>query len=239
MNRRSPLHRVFPVIHLLNLDQALRNADVAACACADGVFVIDMTGRDQHCDDIAVEIKRRFPELKVGINRLSMGPLASFERSLMLGLDMTWADRSGVTSLGPSAEAAMIGRHARLAEHEFFGSVAFKYQAEEIDPGRAARWARDLSMIATTSGPATGQVAPLDKIEAMRESIGPSARLAIASGITPANVVDYLPFASDFLVATGISLDEHFLDPQLTRELVCAVQLQPLSSVQPAPVLTS
>lgn len=220
-----PGHRVFPVIHLATLDLALRNAEIAESAGADGVFVIDMTGADDTCDDIALAIKFRFPKLLVGVNRLSMGALDSFERSLQCGLDLTWADKSGVTSAGPSAQARALSGHAEFPRHSFFGSIAFKYQAPELDPARAARWASDLGMIATTSGPGTGVSAPIEKVEAMREALGPQPRLAIASGITPQNVPLYLPFVSDYLVATGISRDAHSLDPRLARALVEAVKL--------------
>jgi len=46
-----------------------------------------------------------------------------------------------------------------------------------------------------------------------------AGRLAIASGITTENVESYLPWVSDFLVASGISSSFTELDPDLTREL--------------------
>ena len=48
--------------------------------------------------------------------------------------------------------------------------------------------------------------------------------LAIASGITPENVADYLPFADCFLVATGISTRIEELDAHRTRALIQAVR---------------
>ena len=38
--------------------------------------------------------------------------------------------------------------------------------------------------------------------------------LAIASGITPENVLEYVAYVDYFLVATGISRDFHHLDPE-------------------------
>ena len=44
--------------------------------------------------------------------------------------------------------------------------------------------------------------------------------LAIASGITPENVEEYLPYADSLLVATGISNGFTELDPLRVRSLV-------------------
>ena len=44
--------------------------------------------------------------------------------------------------------------------------------------------------------------------------------LAIASGITPDNVADYLPFSDCYLVATGIGRSFEEFDPQLVKRLV-------------------
>ncbi len=57
----------------------------------------------------------------------------------------------------------------------------------------------------------------------MKEAIGDSP-LAIASGIRPDNVTDYLDCADCFLVATGISRTWTDLDPALTAELVTKVR---------------
>lgn len=48
----------------------------------------------------------------------------------------------------------------------------------------------------------------------------PKFHLAIASGITPENIQDYLDFAGCFLVATGISKSFEELDRDKTCALV-------------------
>ena len=52
----------------------------------------------------------------------------------------------------------------------------------------------------------------------MKEAVG-DFPLAIASGITPENVADYLDVADCFLVATGISRSFTELDPAKVRSL--------------------
>lgn len=77
--------------------------------------------------------------------------------------------------------------------------------------------------VVTTSGPGTGKAAAVEKIRTMKEALG-DFPLAIASGITPENVSDYLPYADCFLVATGISRNFEQLDPARTHALVEAVR---------------
>ena len=57
----------------------------------------------------------------------------------------------------------------------------------------------------------------------MKEAIG-DFPLAIASGITPANIADYLPVSDCYLVATGISKTFEELDITLTTQLICTVR---------------
>ena len=56
----------------------------------------------------------------------------------------------------------------------------------------------------------------------MSRVTGPE-RLAIASGVTPDNIGDYLPYVDHFLVASGISQDFHTLDPAKVRALAEAI----------------
>jgi predicted TIM-barrel enzyme len=77
--------------------------------------------------------------------------------------------------------------------------------------------------LVTTSGPGTGIAALREKIARMKAALG-DFPLAIASGITPENVTDYLDVADCFLVATGISRDFWELDPLRVQALVEAVK---------------
>jgi predicted TIM-barrel enzyme len=73
--------------------------------------------------------------------------------------------------------------------------------------------------VVTTSGPGTGKAASPDKIRTMKQALG-DFPLAIASGITPDNIDDYLPNADCFLVATGVSSSFDELDAKLVEQLV-------------------
>lgn len=168
-------------------------------------------------------------------------------------LDMVWADAPGVSSMEVSSTACDIAQilvdhpvHAvpyppKGRVSHFFASVAFKYQPAEPDPGTAAIKAWQLGMIPTTSGPATGQSPTVEKIVAMREALDEyalgqavmrrgrpgevlRAPLAIASGMTVENVKAFLPYATHFLVSTGISSDDYHFDAAKLDAFVQAVK---------------
>jgi predicted TIM-barrel enzyme len=91
------------------------------------------------------------------------------------------------------------------------------------DLAKAARRAAPWIDVVTTSGPGTGKAAAPAKVRAMKEALGEHP-LALASGVTPENVTDYLPWVDGFLVATGISYTFEDLDPARVRDLVRIVR---------------
>ena len=68
--------------------------------------------------------------------------------------------------------------------------------------------------VVTTSGVATGEATDPTKITDFRRGLG-NAPLAIASGVTPDNAMDYAADVDCFLVATGINRKGDFynIDP--------------------------
>lgn len=217
--------KVFPVIHYETVRQALDNAAIAErCGCP-GVFLISMDGRDDELDQAIMAVKFRFTGLKVGGNFLSLGPLEALQRCLDLEIDATWTDKPGVTSAGANADAHAI-RDLLLAnpEHAFFGSVAFKYQAPERDPAKAALNAFELGMIPTTSGAATGVAVDTTKLATMKGALG-AAPLALASGVSPENAHLFIPHVDYFLVSTHISEtpDSPMLSESKLRALMAVV----------------
>lgn len=214
--------QIWPVIHFQTNEVALRNAAIAArCGC-DGVFLIDMAGQDDpmQLDATAAQIKQLHPKLKVGINFLSLRALDALDRNLHLGLDATWTDSPGIRSDGIEATALDIeSRLKASSSHLFFASVAFKYQPEDSDPPMAARFARKLGMVPTTSGMKTGQAPSTEKLRAMQQTNIGSA-LALASGVTPDNVQELGQFLTHVLVSTGISQSFYLFSETLLKQLM-------------------
>jgi predicted TIM-barrel enzyme len=110
------------------------------------------------------------------------------------------------------------------SDYLYFGGVAFKYQRKVEDLETAARIARAYMDVVTTSGPATGEAADIEKIRRMRDGLGPSEALAIASGLTVDNVSEYLPYADVLMVATGVSESWDKLDIDKLTEFVKKVR---------------
>jgi hypothetical protein len=217
----SRQHVVLPVIHVESEHQARSNADLARQAGADGVFLIN---HFSDCEDllaIHAKVSEDHPDWWIGVNCLDVDPPQFFElvTDRVSGI---WVDHAGIDERKgeqPLAEKAAVARGRSGWAGLYFGGVAFKYQRPVEDLTRAARLAVRYMDVVTTSGPGTGIAAAREKIVAMKEAVG-GFPLAIASGITPENVGDYLDVADCFLVATGISRSFTELDPVKVRSLI-------------------
>lgn len=207
---------IFPVIHIVSINQCLEQAKIAFECGSSGVFVISMRGFDATALKGAQRIKQQYGDKKVGVNLLLTELTAAVENSLNAGLDMTWADKCGIhnNTVAPETRAVrdMLLKHP---DHKFFGSIAFKYQPEEKFPVESAMSAKTLGFIPTTSGDSTGSPPSIEKLKPMFEAAN---LLAVASGITAENFKTLRPYMSHVLVSTGISYpDQSGFDPkQLT-----------------------
>lgn len=213
-------HVLLPVIHVEGISQALRNVDIAKCEGADGVFLINHHISAQALMLCYAHIRGRYPDFWIGLNCLDLTPIEAFHAA-PLDVSGIWVDNAGVRSeIGGTDRAAYIAKvHAEVKPHAlYFGGVAFKYQGIDRDPALHARLAKPFVDVVTTSGDATGSAPTVAKIKSMKESVGDHP-LAIASGITPENVLEYMPYADCFLVATGISQSHTELDSGKVRRL--------------------
>jgi len=212
------------VIHHRDDATSLTNAVVAANAGCHGVFLIQMEGQDDLIDSSAIQIKSMFPELLIGTNRLVTHPLEAIQRDISMHLDATWCDdpgirSTGVNQLGERIAKSVAGVRAVRPNYLYFGSVAFKGQEIDHNPARAAVLAAELGYVATTSGPRTGEPPAIEKLAAMKQALG-AQPLAVASGVSPANIGEIAPYVDWVLVSTGISRTFHDFDPLLLRDLV-------------------
>ncbi len=100
----------------------------------------------------------------------------------------------------------------------YFGGVAFKYQREVKDLEVAVEISKSYMDAICTSGKGTGYAADVKKLKRMKSAVG-DFPIAIASGITPDNIEDYLPYVDYYLVATGIGKSFTELDGDKVRIL--------------------
>ena len=218
----SNRHVVLPVIHVVNAEQAIRNATIARDAGADGIFLINHDNLPHGALlEVYTAVYAAHPDWWIGINCLDLTPIEIFKQAGGR-VDGIWVDNGMIDETKqaqPKAEEVLAVQKEIRWQGLYFGGVAFKYQAQVEDVAQAARMAANYMDVVTTSGPATGQAAAPDKIRQMKDELG-KRPLAIASGITPENITNYLPIANCFLVATGISTTFDELDPHRTRLLV-------------------
>lgn len=222
------------VIHHLRTDLTLDEAEQSLSLGADGVFLISHDDQDAALPPLAATLAERWRHRKtqrgarplVGLNLLTFTPLAALASALDAGADALWVSAPGVSSAGVTPEGRQLAdaltqaRRARSPDFQIFGCVAFKHQPDEPDPPAAAAAAAALGLLPTTSGAATGHAPDLAKMEAMSRAVDRS--LAVASGMTPANVAAFAPFVSDILVSTGVSRDAHRVDPALLKAFLRA-----------------
>ena len=212
---------VLPVIHVASESQARRNTAIAREAGADGVFLINHAVSSSELLQIHAAVVQSLPGWWVGVNCLDLCPEVVFS-CVSQQVAGVWADNAMIQedqAEQPAAQRVLDSQTRHGWQGLYFGGVAFKYQRDVDDLRGAARRAADYMSVVTTSGPGTGSAADLGKIRAMKEALG-DFPLAIASGITPGNVADYLPFSDCYLVATGISENFEELNPELTRRLI-------------------
>ena len=212
---------ILPVVHVESVSQALRNVGVARTAGADGVFLI---GHDLNWTDLIsvhLEVRTEHPELWVGLNLLDVKARFAMKFMRNVGsVDGLWTDNARIDEhVDEQFDAHRITDSRGAWPGLYFGGVAFKGQREVLDVATAARLAVPFMDVVTTSGPATGQGASVEKLRAMKEAVGDHP-LAVASGVTVETAPSILPHVDCVLVATGISSSFTEIDPAKAKDLV-------------------
>lgn len=224
-------HAVLPVVHIQDEEQAIRNVGIAMEEGADGVFLISMEGMGHdYINRVHSIAKEQFPSFWIGVNYLDLmdDPLQVFP-NLKKDIGGAWLDDAWVNLKGkPQMEAEAIARAREDSGWDglYFGGVAFKYRGKVSieDLTGIAEVATKYVDVVTTSGDGTGIAPSIGKIQRLKEGVGDSP-LAIASGITPDNVSNYLEIADAFLVATSLlKRGTEDFDPAKVKALVEAVR---------------
>ncbi len=208
--------KVFPVVHINEVDIATQQAELALEAGADGVYLIDhATLSPTPTMTVFKELRASSPQAFIGVNFLFKTPLQAFDLLAALAgeskdlPDALWVDDCSQTRT--SVDRFKLSRPDVYSRVQYAGGVAFKYTSTATeDPAKAAAEAtrlKDFVDIVVTSGPGTGSPTNSDKVKAMKEAIGDKP-LAIASGVTPDNVGKFAA-ADQVFVATGIETGKY------------------------------
>ncbi len=239
--KRSEFHKhfksvgpvVLPVIHVLDVAQAERNARIAIGEGAAGVFLINHDFAYPRLLPIIRHVREKFPALWLGVNFLAVTGKDAFPVLAQLGregipVDGYWADDARIDERRAADDQVEAREIAEIREScgwqgFYTGGTCFKKQREvsaehyEYSAGLAVPYMDAVC----TSGAATGQAADLGKIATFRRAIGDAA-LTVASGITPENAHAYGDEVDGFMVATGINLagDFYNIDPARLAKLL-------------------
>lgn len=256
MNTRPKFRSVFPgdkpviliVVHVVNDAQTQESVLAAREGGADGCFLICHSQQGPaFLRAIARDVRGSHPDWWIGLNFLKQTPFVA----------ATFCDDLGGVGDGPVPRAnglwvdnsLAIYHHAwrktyhlpfpgfldtslpesPLKDSLFFAGAAFKHQDfPGFTPEREARIVQSYCDVVTTSGPATGMPASIEKIRGMREAMDASSvsppPLAIASGVSAENVRSYLPWATCFLVASSVTDPGERTSRDKVRELVQAAK---------------
>lgn len=228
---------VLPVIHVTDNNQTVRNIQIAIDGGCPGVFLINHDFPVEQFLPIIKYAREQFQDAWIGVNFLAVTGDKAFPVLAQLGadganVDAYWADDARIdekVNASDQPEAANIAKIRTSCGWNgmYFGGTAFKKQ-REVDPAnyaKSASIATNFMDVVTTSGIATGHSAELKKIETFRKACGDNP-IALASGITPENITEYLPFIDAALVATGINIKDDFynLDPARLADLMNAIE---------------
>jgi hypothetical protein len=209
---------VFPVVHVFDPEQAVKQSEVVFDAGADGVYLIEHhTRHTKLLLDAYNAVRTERPDGFIGVNFLQIavgkGAFMKTREAFDAGLINQFPDGIWVDDPKHVKEdlEALRSADPQLKSITYLGGAAFKYtKGYRADPQLAADEASFIGPfvdLVVTSGEQTGTPPTPEKISAMKEAIVPQ-RLAVASGISAENLSDYEPGSIDqLLVAT--SLETH------------------------------
>ncbi len=218
------MKKLFPVIHIKDVEQVFAQLEICVRNKVDGVFLIHHRKRYGAVAQMAYVAQQKFPDLWVGVNALDLTPVRAFSMKWPSNVKAIWSDLCGVYEEQgdfnvTEANEIQFARRNSNPKLEFFASFAFKYQAPVKDLIGGARTVRSYCSTVVTSGDGTGIAADVEKVATIHHGLKCWARLGLASGVTPDNVDNYLRYVDDYLVATGIGKDFHTIDEEKLRAL--------------------
>jgi len=224
---------VFPVVHIVNSDVelAVHEGEKAFNLGADGILLIDHHNAWRNTNPLFESVNRLNEESSerfVGINILgfnSMQVMQAIDKALKNNkqtksieegrVDIllnnppsgVWIDDMRDDYMTPGLAMEFKKSKSYLKQIKILGGVAFKYtNTFTEDPKKAeyeAVYLKDSVDVMVTSGPGTGFEPSVEKIRAMKNSIGEKA-LAIASGISFENIYKYNGLVDQIFVSSSV-----------------------------------
>lgn len=216
--------KVFPVVHINAVEQAVAQTEVAFTQGADGVYLIDHHARSLD-DNMTLEafgaVVQEYDEQEsryVGVNILGATSLRAYrmvhqalsEGNIVRAPDGLWVDDATRTGTGNPYDTRLFKDSlSSLRSCRLLGGVAFKYTEGYTDSPVEAKnqveVLHDAVDVVTTSGRGTGYAPTVEKIATMREASHLVGKpLAVASGISSDNIQQYRGLIDEVLVASSV-----------------------------------
>ncbi|MFO0920647.1 MAG: BtpA/SgcQ family protein [Candidatus Saccharimonadales bacterium] len=230
---------VYPIIHIVDGEQASEQAKIAFENGADGIFLIEKGKKVpvEHLTEVFDRVATEYPDKFVGVNYLPIkNPVDVFEYIHRAYEDKIISRLPDGVLVGNTTRDSMRESEfdsVELIKHEFpelrniryLGGIAYKYNPLYTDkPEDAAEQAEafghDMDMV-VTSGGKTGEAPSVEKVAAIKKAIG-NKPLAIASGINVNNVLGFAGIVDMVLVSTSLETEPYSgnFDVDKLRELV-------------------
>lgn len=222
------MKKFYPVIHSDSSDQTFRNLEICVRAGVDGAFLINHEISCVTLDLIFAQCRDAYPDFFLGINYLGLSAENAMSK-MNRDINALWADNAMIKEylVEQSQAQEVLNIREELSPPwtgQYFGGVAFKYQRPIKDLENACLRAKQYMDVICTSGNATGNPADRSKLVTMKAALGDTP-LAVASGVSIDNVLDYKDCVDIFMVATGISKDFLNLDEEKVKALVDKVRI--------------
>lgn len=204
------------------LDEALHDAEITF---ANGGDAIVFEGGDyKKLDSVLAAARAKFPDKVIGVNYLgaTISYIETFELAKKNNLQIAWTDYSGIDQVEDAPEISLHHIDESKPKGVFYVSgIHMKYltlknpnKSIEQSARQAMGWMDGICI----TGPATGHATNPEKAKRARAAIG-DYPMGAASGVSPENAKDILPYIDYALVNSAISTKEHRIIPERLQAL--------------------
>lgn len=209
------------------IEEAKADIDASFEGGADAVILINEWCALKELQSTLDAVRKQYPREKLGVNYLGdeaepYGYLDSFRLSRTYDLSVVWTDFSGVDLINekPPVDLHAIAQ-ARDPRTFYCSGVHMKYSTLK-DPNKtieeSALQAMGFVDGVIITGPKTGIASDPDKLSRARAVIG-QYPLGVASGVSPENAHEILPFIDFCLVASSLQDEKKRIKKNRVREL--------------------
>jgi len=203
--------KVIPVIHAIDWNQVRYNLEMCSNNGVDFVFLINHGYGQDRVNELVNyhNCAKEMFDMNIGLNFLQLDTPDALNKvnTMSITPDALWVDNSYITP--DNLHKADLIATLNPKGVKYFGAVAFKYQKQPTrdELKLVCETACNYMDVVTTSGPATGAAANIEKIKTIKSYIG-EHEMAIASGVNSENKKMYAEFVDYLLVASSIT-DSH------------------------------